>query len=296
MTRIQADLVLLMVALIWGAAFVAQKDAMDHIGAYTFVAARFGISALLVLPLAAREHKRGAIPAKPVYRDLALLCLAFAAGVLLQQAGLVRTTVTNAGFLTGLYVLFTAIICAVVYKQKLSKLVFPVALMSVAGIGMLSGGLDMAHMNIGDVMVLLCAVGFGFQVALVGRIMEKWQAPFRVCLLQYTSIALIALIAVAIFEQPDWAAVKQAGWAIFYAGVISGGIAYTLQVVAQQYTPASDSAVIMSGESVFAAIFGIWLMNDSLTPVSAAGCALIIFAILLVEFGPALLRRKKPAP
>ncbi len=295
MTRIQADLVLLMVALIWGAAFVAQKDAMDHVGAYTFVAARFGISALLVLPLALREHKRGPAPYKSVYRDLAFLCLAFAAGVLFQQAGLVRTTVTNAGFLTGLYVLFTAIICAVVYKQKLSKLVFPAALMSVAGIGMLSGGLDMAHMNMGDLMVLLCAVGFGFQVALVGRIMEKWQAPFRVCLLQYASIALIATIAVMMFEQPDWHAVKQAGWAILYAGVISGGIAYTLQVVAQQYTPASDSAVIMSGESVFAAIFGIWLMNDKLTPMAATGCVLIILAILLVEFGPALFRRKKLA-
>lgn len=293
MTRIQADLVLLTVALIWGAAFVAQKDAMDHVGAYTFVAARFGISALLVLPLALREQKRGPAPAKAVYPDLALLCLAFAAGVLFQQAGLVRTTVTNAGFLTGLYVLFTAIICAVVYKQTLSKLVFPAALMSVAGVGMLSGGLDMAHMNLGDMMVLLCALGFGFQVALVGRIMEKWRAPFRVCLLQYASIALISAIAAMMFEQPEWSAIKQAGWAILYAGVISGGIAYTLQVIAQQYTPASDSAVIMSGESVFAAIFGIWLMNDRLTPMAAAGCCLIVIAILMVEFGPALLRRKK---
>lgn len=293
MTRLQADLVLLLVSLIWGAAFVAQKDAMDHVGAYTFVAARFGISALLVLPLALREHKRGAAPNKKVFRDLGLLCLAFCAGVLFQQAGLVRTTVTNAGFLTGLYVLFTAIICAAVYKQKLSRLVFPAALLSVAGIGMLSGGLDMAHMNSGDAMVLLCAVGFGFQVALIGRIMQKWQAPFRVCLLQYASVALVSVIAAFVFENPDWTAIRQAGWAILYAGAISGGIAYTLQVIAQQYTPASDSAVIMSGESVFAAIFGIWLMGDKLTATSATGCGLIIFAILMVEFGPSLFRRKQ---
>ncbi len=295
MTRLQADLVLLLVALIWGAAFVAQKDAMDHVGAYTFVAARFGISALLVLPLALREQKRGPAPGKAVFRDLALLCVAFAAGVLFQQAGLVRTTVTNAGFLTGLYVLFTAIICAVVYKQKLSKIVFPAALLSVAGIGMLSGGLDMAHMNSGDAMVLLCAVGFGFQVALIGRIMQKWQAPFRVCLLQYASITLVSTIAACVFENPGFATIQQAGWAILYAGVISGGIAYTLQVVAQQYTPASDSAVIMSGESVFAAMFGIWLMGDKLTASSATGCGLIIFAILMVEFGPSLFRRRLPA-
>ena len=89
--------------------------------------------------------------------------------------------------------------------------------------------------------------------------------------------------------------IAQPASAILYAGAISGGIAYTLQVVAQQHTPASDSAVIMSGESVFAAIFGIWLMNDKLTPMAATGCGLIILAILLVEFGPALFHRKKLA-
>ena len=294
MTRLQADLALLLVALIWGAAFVAQKDAMSHVGPYTFVAARFGLSALLVLPLAWREHVRGVTIPKSLYPELGFLCIAFIGGVVFQQAGLVRTSVTSAGFLTGLYVLFVAIICRVVYKQELSKLVFPAAFLSVVGIGLLSGGLDMSHMNMGDVLVLCCAVAFGFQVALVGRIMGKTKAPFRVCFLQYITVALACLVP-ALMEQPTYGGIMKAGWAILYAGAISGGIAYTLQVIAQQHTPASDSAVIMSGESVFAAIFGIWLMGDRLTLAGGIGCALIIAAILMVEFSPMLFKPKRSA-
>lgn len=296
MTRLQADLALLLVALIWGAAFVAQKDAMQHVGPYTFVAARFGLSALLVLPLAWREHGRGVTIPKSLYPELGFLCLAFIGGVVFQQAGLVRTSVTNAGFLTGLYVLFVALICRVIYKQELSKLVFPAALLSVIGIGMLSGGLDMSHMNSGDILILCCAVAFGFQVALVGRIMGKTKAPFRVCFLQYITVALACLVPALVMEAPSSAKIIEAGWAILYAGAISGGIAYTLQVIAQQHTPASDSAVIMSGESVFAAIFGIWLMGERLTLTGGMGCALIIAAILMVEFSPMVFRPKVKTP
>lgn len=295
MSRLQADLALLLVALIWGAAFVAQKDAMSHVGAFTFVAARFGLSAMVVLPLALREHRRGIRIPVSVAPDLAFLCIAFIAGVVFQQLGIERTSVTNSGFLTGLYVLFVAVICRVVYKQELSKLVLPAALLSVMGVGMLSGGLDMSHLNLGDVLILCCAVGFGFQVALIGRIMEKAKAPFRVCFLQYVTVALACLIPALMLETPSVEKIMDAGWAILYAGVISGGVAYTLQVVAQQYTPASDSAVIMSGESVFAAIFGIWLMGEKLTTIGMGGCTLIILAILMIEFSPMLFRQKQRA-
>ncbi|HYD17970.1 MAG TPA: DMT family transporter [Patescibacteria group bacterium] len=295
MSRLQADLVLLLVALIWGAAFVAQKEAMEHVGPYTFIAARFGISALLVLPLALREQSRGARLGRSAARDLGFLCVAFCAGVIFQQAGVALTSVTNAGFLTGLYVLFTAVICAVIYRQKLSRLVIPAALMSVAGVGLLSGGYDLARINVGDTLVLCCAVGFGFQVALVGRVMDKWPAPFRVCFIQYASVTFIAGLAALVIEQASLANILNAGWPILYAGAISGGIAYTLQVVAQRFTPASDAAVIMSAESLFAALFGALLMSEKLTLAGGIGCALIISAILLVEFAP-YLRRKLVQP
>jgi drug/metabolite transporter (DMT)-like permease len=293
LSRLQADIALLFVAIIWGAAFVAQKDAMGHVGPYTFVVARFGISALLAVPLAMKEMRRGPALPRSLWPDLGFLMAAFIAGVVFQQAGVALTSVTNAGFLTGLYVLFTAIICRVLYKQELSKLVLPAALLSVAGVGLLSGGLDFAHLGTGDLLVLFCAIGFGFQVALIGSIMEKAKAPFRVCFLQYAAVALACLAPALALETPSWDGIYAARWAILYAGVLSGGIAYTMQVVAQQYTPASDSAVIMSAESVFAALFGMWLMGDRLDAYGMTGCALIITAILMVEFSPMLFRPRK---
>lgn len=295
MSRIQADLVLLLVALIWGAAFVAQKNALAYVGSFTFIAARFAISALLVLPLALRERSKSkeVIAGRVTLFDLALLCASFAGAVVLQQVGLEKTSVTNAGFLTGLYVLFVPVICRVIYKQTLSMLIYPAALLSVAGVFLLSGG-ELTSVSLeGDGLVLLCAVGFAIQVALIGKIMGAVKAPFRICLLQYASCALIGLAAALIFEHPTMENILKAGLPILYAGVISGGIAYTLQVVAQQYTPASDSAVILSGEAVFAALTAAIMSGERLTSTGFAGCLLIIFAILMVEFGPHLAGRKK---
>ena len=295
MSRLQADLVLLFVALIWGAAFVAQKDALEHVGSFTFIASRFLISAALVFPLAFREHRRAtpetAITRAP-RRDLALLCVSFAGAVVLQQVGLEKTSVTNAGFLTGLYVLFVPVICRLIYRQTLSGYVFPAAGLSVAGVYLLSGG-ALTSVSSGDGLVLMCAVGFAIQVALIGKIMSAVKAPFRICFLQYAVTGLVAGIAALVFEHPQIANIIQAGIPILYAGAISGGIAYTLQVVAQQYTPASDSAVILSGESVFAALTAAIMNGERLTPAGSAGCLLIILAILMVEFGPYLAPKKQ---
>ncbi len=299
MSRFKADSLLLLVAFIWGLAFVAQKDAMQHVGALTFVAARFIISALVVLPLALRERKRATTPdtqiGSSLLADFALLCIAFGAGVFLQQAGIVRTTVTNAGFLTGLYVLFVPLICRVVYRQKLSVFVMPGALLSVAGVWLLSGGINTGGLNLGDIMVLGCAAGFALQVTLVGRIVRKVKAPMRICFIQYAAMALLAAVAAFIFETPTIDGVTLAGYAILYAGALSGGVAYTLQVVAQQYTPSSDSAVILSAESVFAALAAALLLHERLTPAGTLGCLLIIAAILLVEFGPFLKKENAAA-
>jgi drug/metabolite transporter (DMT)-like permease len=294
LSRLKADLLLLLVALIWGGAFVAQKDVLAHIGSFTFVAARFALSALLVLPLAWREQRQanqaGASIARRTAGDLVLLCVAFAVAVLAQQGGIEKTSITNAGFLTGLYVLFVPVICRVLYRERLSALIFPAALLSVIGVFLLSGG-TMTSLSSGDMLVLLCAGGFALQVTLVGRIMARVKAPFRLCFIQYAAVAAVSGIGALVFEHPAPENILQAWGPIIYAGAISGGIAYTLQVVAQQYTPAADSAVILSGEAVFAAFAAALLNGERLTGLGALGCGLIILAILMVEFGPFLLMR-----
>ncbi len=286
MSRLKADLILFLVAAIWGAAFLFQKQGVLAIGACTFVALRVLISAVMVLPLAWREFKTLPKIPRALKFELVFLCTVFVVGVLFQHLGLKSTSVTNAGFLTGLYVLFVALICRFIYKQTVSKFLFPAALLSVVGIGMLSGGGDLSQMNWGDLLVILCAVSFGFQVALIGRIMKAVPAPYCVSFLQYAVTVLIAALLASLWEQPHLTDVWGMRWALLYAGALSGGVAYTLQVVAQQFTPASDSAVIMSLESVFAAILGVGVNGDAFTFKIAGGCLLILVAIALVEFGP----------
>lgn len=298
MSRLKADSLLLFVALVWGAAFVAQKNAMADIGVLTFVAARFALSALLLLPLAWREQRGATRPDQQLNRshlaDFVILCGAFTAADILQQAGIARTSVTNAGFLTGLYVLFVPIICRIIYREKLSRLIFPAALLSVAGVWLLSGGITTA-LNGGDAMVLLCAIGYATQVTLIGRLVRRVSAPLRICFIQYAVVAVISTALAFIFEQPTLQSLWAVKGAILYAGGLSGGVAYTLQVLAQQHTPASDSAVILSSESVFAALAGAALLQERLSAPALAGCGLIIIAILLVEFGPYIGRWRRNA-
>lgn len=297
LSRLQANGLLLLVAIIWGTAFVAQKDSFDHVGPYTFVAFRFLLSCLLVLPFALREYKKGiaqSLGSGVHARDMIWLCPAFAAGVLLQQIGIGATTVTNAGFLTGLYVLFVPLICLLFYKQRLSPWVFPAAFSSLIGLFFLVGG-HLDGLSNGDLLVIGAALGFAVQVVLVGRIMAGSRAVFTLCTVQYAAVALVAFIGMFLFEAPTLEGLSGAFWQIVYAGAISGGIAYTLQVVAQQYTPAPDSAIILSGEALFAAIAGALLMGDRLSLMQYGGCALIAAAILLVELAPLVFKKRTAA-
>jgi drug/metabolite transporter (DMT)-like permease len=291
MSRFRADLILVLVSLIWGTAFVAQKGAFNHVGPYTFIAARFLISAVLVFPLAWREYGRVASQIKSWTGKCQLisLCAAFCGGVLLQQVGIGMTSVTNAGFLTGLYVILVPVICAVFFKQKLSPWVFPAAFVSIAGVWLLAGG-KLNALSFGDWLILLCAISFAAQVALVGRVMAQIKAPFSLSWLQYVVVTLLAGILAFTLEDVAWGDLRAAALSVLYAGVISGGIAYTLQVVAQQYAPAPDAAIIMSGEAIFAAIAGALMMGEDLTALGYLGCGLIIIAVLLVELAPMILK------
>ncbi len=292
MSRLKADLLLLLAALIWGLAFIAQKYAMNNLGPCTYIAVRFCMSAFLVLPFALRERARPKAPVFENKKDLWLICAAFSGSVIVQQIGIGMTTVTNAGFLTGLYVVFVPVICAVFYRQKLSKWIFPAALLSITGVWMLSGG-RLDGFSAGDALIFACAIGFALQVALAGKIMAETKAPFTLSFLQYAAVTITAVAGAIVFEHPTLAGIRAAVWPILYGGIMSGGIAYTLQIVCQQYTPASDSAIILGSESVFAAIAGAALLGERLTPLEYGGCALIALAIVTTEIMPLLFERKR---
>ena len=292
MTRSFANLTLLLAAFIWGTAFVAQATAMEDIGPFLFTGLRFVLAAAVILPFALRERHR-TDPVSATDRRLILLNgLFFFCGGILQQIGIQYTSVTNAGFLTGVYVVIVPITAWALFRSAPHGIVWPAALISIAGIFLLSGG-GLAPLGFGDALVVAGSVFWALQLALLGLLAARTGRPVTIAVVQFAVGGVLGL-AIAPFVEPiETGAIAAAGIEIFYAGVLSGGVAYTLQAIGQRWTPPADAAVILSSEALFAAIAGAVIMGDRLTLAGLTGAALILAAMLLVQLGPAGRRSEK---
>lgn len=301
MTRTTADLLLLLAALIWGLAFVGQSTAMDHIGALTFSGVRFLLAAVVVLPFALAEGRQG-LPAIPVKRTLPLIGIgvAFFLGVITQQWGLLTTTVGNAGFLTALYVVMVPAIAFIISKwrpmpanpnaaapAKLHIAIWPAAGLSLLGTFLLGGG-HIDGLNRGDYLVVLGAFFWAIQILALGWLASDLRRPLMISFIQYLVVAALGISLAFVFETPAWSQILAAWKEILFTGVMSGGFAFTLQAVAQTHTPASDTAIIISAEGLFAALFGGLLLGEHLGLTGWAGAACVLSAVLIVQLGPLL--------
>jgi drug/metabolite transporter (DMT)-like permease len=288
MTRIQANLVLLLTAAIWGAAFVSQNMAMQSIGPYWFVAIRFLIGFLVVLPFAIREHRKATSPL--TRRDViafGVIGLALFGGAVTQQIGMVTTSVTNTSFLTGLYVIIVPVLTLLVLRKPPHWIIWPAAILALAGIYYLSGG-DLSGLKIGDFWVIACAAFFALQMLLVGIFVTQSARPLTLSAIQFL-VSGIAGLALAIpTEAISWNGLLDAAPEILYAGIFSSGVAYTLQVVGQRYTTAPQAAIILASESLFGALFGALLLGERIGTLGYVGCLLIFTAMVLVEIVPEL--------
>ena len=285
MTRIQSDGLLLLTAIIWGSAFVAQKEGMNDVGPLMFVGLRFVLSLLIVLPLAIRESRNN----KPLDRSDRIntfwLCISFVCGVVLQQVGMQTTTATNGGFLTALYVVLVPFVAWILFRHAPPAKIWPSCGLALFGVWLLNDA-QLAAFKTGDWLILGSAVAYAVQVALIGFMLQRSQRPLTYCAIQYAACAVVGLASGIIIEGFDWKSISNAAIPIAYAGILSGGVAYTLQAIAQQHSPPSDAAIILSAESLFAAIAGFLLLNESLSTLGFVGCGLIFVAILFVELGP----------
>ncbi len=287
-SRLQADLLLLGTAAIWGLAFVAQKSGMAGLGPFGFVGLRFLLSTIVVLPLALREWKsRDALPAMTTkdWALMGLLSLVFFAACYLQQAGMVSAGVTNAGFLTALYVVFVPLIGLIVFRHRQSIIVWPACAIAIAGVWLLNGG-RLDHLSTGDAMIIGCAAAFGLQINLMGIVVRQSARPFTICVAQNAVTTVAALALATLHEHITLAGIQTGLIPLLYAGVISGGLGFALQAFAQQHTPSADAAIIMSGEALFAALSGAVLLHERLGAINWLGCGLIFAALLLVELYP----------
>jgi drug/metabolite transporter (DMT)-like permease len=283
-TRLKADLTLLLVAAIWGSAFAAQRVAAGHIGACLFNGSRFLLAGGLLLPLVRFRLKMGR--RQRLWAGLAggLLCGAS----VLQQAGLQWTTAGNAGFITGLYVVFVPLILLLVWRQRLRWTVWAAALLAVAGMFLLSAG-GRLRLAPGDGLELAGAGLWAAHVIVVGRAMQEMEAlPFAIG--QYWVAGTLNLLIGLGLEWQTLPGMAAVWWAVVYVGIFSVAVGYTLQARAQKHAPPTDAALILSLEAVFAALFGYLLLGETLRPEQLLGCGLILAAILLAQFKPA------PAP
>ena len=293
MTRLRADLLLLLATFIWGTAFIAQKAGVADLGPLGFVGVRFLLSFLAVLPFAIYEIKTKSLPKQIPIWSIFWLCIAFFAGCAFQHYGLRSTSVTNAGFLTSLYVVMIPFIAWVCLRRPPQKFVWPASVLALIGVFLVNGG-KLEPLQTGDALIVACAAAYAFHIVLVTVVLQKVALPLSLAALQYGVCALLALPLPLFWGDITWTAIESSAWPLLYAGLLSGGLAYTLQIIAQQRTPPSDAAVILCGEALFAAMAAAILLGERLTPVAWGGCAMILAAMLFVEIGPLLWQRLAP--
>ena len=293
MSRPVAALLLLICTMLWGFAFIAQKSAMDSMGPLTFAGVRYLLGGLLVLPLALWEKRRRPAPLGNKHWALIItMSLVFFVGSWLQQAGLSSTTATNAGFLTGLYVFFVPVLGFLIFRTRPHPIIFACVPLALIGIYFLNGG-GLASFNGGDGLIVFSAVFWAMHVILLGYIARATSLPIFVSAVSFLIAGVVALSLAFIIETPTLAGIS-AGWLeIAYAGILSTAVAFTLQAIGQQHVPTANAAIILSAESLFAAIGGALLLGERLPPIGYAGAALIFVAVLAVEALPPLWQRRQ---
>ena len=281
---------MLIAALIWGTTFIAQTTGMETIGPLSFTGARYIIGMAVMAPLALWESRRSSLwtqaRANPrLMQGAILLGVLMFGGIGLQQTALLYTKVANAAFLTALYVPFVPLMTWVLTRQTIGLPIWLAVLLSLAGSYMLSGGAGI-EAQLGDVMVAAGAIFWGAHIIAIGFVTRLVDAPLQLAFVQNAVCAALASIGAVAFEAPALADFVPVWQELFYAGAISVGIAYTLQLVAQRHAHVTAAAFILSLEAVFAAIAGWIFLSQGLSLIALLGCLLIFCAVLLADVLP----------
>ncbi|MBN2753201.1 MAG: DMT family transporter [Rhodospirillaceae bacterium] len=297
MRRLHANMLLLTAALIWGVTFSIQQMAMAHIAPTVFTGLRFTMGACVVLPFALAEARKKRRNEGWRFDKKSLPWLTLTGAVLflaawLQQIGIPKTTVANAGFLTALYVPFTPLLAFLVLRQTPHPAIWPAAAACIGGAYLMSGG-TLDSMRPGDIWVLASSVFWATHILLIGAMTARVGAPFVISCIQFATCGVLGLIWGGLTESLSWANIVGAWPMLAFSGILSVGMGFTLQVVGQRHTPAADASIILSGETVFAAIAGSLLLGETLSPLDIQGCALILGGVLSVELLPLTLSKLK---
>lgn len=286
--RLRANLLLLLTAVIWGFAFVAQRSGMEFVGPFTFNAIRFLIGGLMLIPLMITLDRRRAAASQTIIplsnRNLLaggmLVGLILFGAATLQQMGVALTTAGKAGFITSLYVVLVPLL-GLALGHRSSAAVWFGAILAAAGLYFLTieGGFNMAW---GDLLVLFGAFMWAGHVLLLGRL-SPGTDTVKLAFLQFVVCAALSAVAALLTETTSAADLRAALWPLLYTGIMSVGVGYTLQTVAQAHARPADTAIILSLEAVFAVIGGWLLLGEVLSARALFGCALMLAGILVSQ-------------
>ena len=280
------NILLVLTALIWGCAFVAQSVGMDYVGPFTFNTARFLIGAIVLLPVIwfmDRQRKTGAEKgAGQKTLIIGGICcgIALAVASTLQQWGILFTTVGKAGFITAMYIVIVPML-GIFIGKKVRPLIIGCVAIAVVGFYFLCMT-ESLRLGLGDFLVLLCAIAFSIHILVIDHFSPKVDGV-KMSAIQFLTAAIISAVPTLLWEQPVFTEILQAWQPVLYAGVMSCGVAYTLQIIAQKNADPTVASLLLSLESVFSVLAGWVLLGQGLSLKELFGCVLIFCAIILAQ-------------
>ena len=290
MTKTFSMICAIVTTFIWGTAFIAQDTGMDNIGPLTFNSARFVVGFLTVLPIALfleRKKIKQEIISKPklFVKYLVFMGVSLFLGTFLQQAALQYTNIANAAFFTVFYVPIVPVLLFFIYSKKVHWSIWPAISLCVVGVYLLSD-FSNSEIMLGDGLVILCSVFWALHIIFAGKFMEEFDIPVFYAALQALFVATLSIIFSYMFEEINISKILMESSSILYAGALSGGIAFTLQMYAQKNIEETPAAIIYSLEGVFAAIAGWIILNQFLSNNNMIGCFLILVAVISSQISP----------
>ncbi len=289
---LRGSLLLLLGSVIWGAAFVAQRVGMDHLGPFSFNGIRMLLAGIVLIPVAAfidRKKEPGVRPDPKDQRKAGLLCgaLLFIASSL-QQMGLVTTSAGKAGFITALYVVLVPVAAWLLFRKNPGRVIWLGVVLAVFALWLLcmpaGGGFALQG---GDLLVLGCAVAFTGQILCVDYYAPK-VSGVKLARDEFLVTGMLSLLIAVFTETITWTGIHEALIPILYAGLMSGAVAYTLQIIGQRDTDPTVASLIMCLESVFATLSGALILGEKMTVRETVGCVLMFVAVVLAQLSPVI--------
>ena len=280
----------LITTFIWGTAFISQDTGMDNIGPLTFNFSRFVVGFITILPIALIFEKKKIVReissnSKLFYKYLIFMGVSLFLGTFLQQASLQYTNIANAAFFTVFYVPLVPILLFFIYSSKVHWSIWPSIGLCVFGVYLLSD-FSNSKVMLGDALVILCSLFWALHIIYAGKFMEKFDIPIFYAAMQALFVATLSFLFSYFFEEIKLSNILLESSSIIYAGVFSGGIAFTLQMFAQKNIEEAPAAIIYSLEGVFAALAGWIILNQFLDLSNIIGCFLILIAVIFSQLAP----------